>query len=375
MTTEELLSETVESARLREHAMFERLRAEAGGAVVLFGAGRLGRKVAAALRSQGVKPLAFADNNIKLEGTRVDGLSVSSPAVAAERWGKDALFVVTVFLPSGGGVSSRLQELATLGCRWSTNFLPLGWTYNGVLPHFASDSPSRLLSHRAELARVGDVWSDDLSRDTFRRQLAWRLRAKFGHAVPPAPDQYFPRDIIRPKPDESFVDGGAFDGDTLRASPWRFASVLAIEPDPENAARLRSICSPHVQVRGVLLGRAAGSARFDGGGTMASSRSETGGLEVSVATLDDLAAGTQPTFVKLDVEGEELAALEGGKATLERMRPVVAVCVYHRPEDLWTIPLFLHEVLPEHRMYLRAHAWDGFELVAYAVPPERCAQA
>jgi hypothetical protein len=94
-----------------------------------------------------------------------------------------------------------------------------------------------------------------------------------------------------------------------------------------------------------------------------------------VATLDDLAAGTQPTFVKLDVEGDELAALEGGKATLERMRPVVAVCVYHRPEDLWTIPLFLHEVLPEHRMYLRAHAWDGFELVAYAVPPERCAQA
>jgi hypothetical protein len=48
------------------------------------------------------------------------------------------------------------------------------------------------------------------------------------------------------------------------------------------------------------------------------------------------------------------------------------VCVYHRPEDLWRIPLFLHQILPENRIFLRAHEHDGFELVAYSVPPSRC---
>jgi len=63
MKTSELLSETVDSARHRESTAFDGLREEAGGKIVLFGAGRLGRKTAAALRRAGITPLAFADSN------------------------------------------------------------------------------------------------------------------------------------------------------------------------------------------------------------------------------------------------------------------------------------------------------------------------
>jgi FkbM family methyltransferase len=374
MTTSELLSETVDAARRRETTAFDGLEADAGGKIVLFGAGRLGRKVLAALRRQGIEPLSFADNDPKLQGTKVDGVSVLLPLTAAQRWRDEAMFVVATFLPSGGGILARLRELQGLGCQKVTSYLPLGWKCNGVLPHFAADLPSRLLGHSRELEGAGELWSDDISRETFMRQLTWRLRADFEEAVPPAPDQYFPQDILRPNPDESFIDGGAFVGDTLRAAPWKFSRILAIEPDPANAAKLRSLSSREVRLREVLLGCAAGSARFNGSGTMAAARSDTGDLTVSVATLDELAAGENPTFIKLDVEGDELAALQGGLETLKRSQPVVAACVYHRPADLWTIPLFLHEALPAHRMFLRVHAWDGFELVAYAVPPERCLQ-
>ena len=105
---------------------------------------------------------------------------------------------------------------------------------------------------------------------------------------------------------------------------------------------------------------------------MAARRSDGGSMNIPVKTLDDLTTDERPTFIKLDVEGDELAALQGGRKTLKDSQPVVAVGVYHRPEDLWTIPLFLRDALPGHRMFLRSHAWDGFELVAYAVPPERC---
>src|ERR1019366_2631355 len=148
---------------------FDELANQAEGKIVLFGAGRLGRKAARALRSHGVEPLAFVDNDTRIAGTKVEGVPVFSPAAAAGRWRGDALFVVTTFLPFGGGVRSRLKELATLGCGQTTSFLPLGWRYDGVLPHFGADLPSRLLEHSGELDRVGAQWCDDLSRETFRQ--------------------------------------------------------------------------------------------------------------------------------------------------------------------------------------------------------------
>jgi len=216
------------------------------------------------------------------------------------------------------------------------------------------------------------MWVDESSREIFRQQLAWRLRGEFGGRHDPAPDQYFPRDLLRPGADERFVDGGAFDGDTLRAMPWGFTRAWAIEPDPATVAKLRAAVDARVTVFHAALGRRAGWARFNADGTTAAARSDSGGAEVTIATLDELLVGEEPTFLKLDVEGDELAALQGGREMLRRARPVVAVCLYHRPPDLWEIPVFLRAALPGHRFFLRIHEHDGFELVAYAIPSERC---
>jgi FkbM family methyltransferase len=172
-------------------------------------------------------------------------------------------------------------------------------------------------------------------------------------------------------PDERFVDGGAYDGDTLRSLPEGFARAWAIEPDPLNAEKLRSAADARVAVFETALGERSGRARFDALGSTASSLSASGGIDVTLSALDDLLTGESPTYVKLDVEGGELAALAGARETLRRAQPVTAVCMYHRPRDLWEIPLFLREALPGHRMSVRIHAHDGFELVAYAVPMER----
>ena len=372
MTTDELLAETVDLARAREQMAFDELLGAANGRVVLFGAGMIGRKVAAALRRGEIEPLAFADNDSSIDGTHIAGIPVVTPSVAARRWGKKAVFVITTYRPTGGGIGARFAELSGLGCTSITNFLLAGWKYAGILPHFAADRPSVLLGHAAELWKVGRLWADDHSRETYRSALEWRLHARFDAAAQPVPDQYFPKDLIRPITEEVFVDGGAFDGDTLRAARWPLSKVLAIEPDPRNASLLRAAMGRDIQLHEVLLGCFSGSARFNASGTMASSRADNGALEIPVATLYDLTRGVHPTFVKLDIEGDELAALHGGLSMLQREEPVVAVCVYHRPDDAWTIPLLLNQYLPDHSLYLRAHAWDGFELVVYAVPRARC---
>jgi FkbM family methyltransferase len=251
--------------------------------------------------------------------------------------------------------------------------LPLAWTCEGALPHYGADLPSKLLTHAAALRQVAALWADDVSREVFRRQLLWRLRGIFLLDDAPTGSQYFPQDLIRPLETEVFVDGGAFDGDTLRRIPWLFKKAFAFEPDPLNAAKLRAQADRRIQIHQTALGNAPGRTRFDATGTTASSRSVEGVVEVQVSTLDELLAAEFPTFVKLDIEGDELSALMGGVDVLRRCQPTVAVCLYHRPEDLWTIPLFLRETLPNHRFFLRIHEYDGFELVVYAVPPDRCA--
>jgi FkbM family methyltransferase len=370
MTLKQLLDETPTDAQARERLAFDSLLSAAGGQVVLFGAGVLGRKVLSALRNGGVEVVAYADNNASLYGLEIDRVPVMSLAAAIARWKQNALFVVTIFRPLGGeGMYARLSEFSKAGLH-ATSFLQAAWRFPGILPHFAADLPSRLLGHSEELRHVSDLWADDSSRQIFLQQLAWRLRADFSEPAVPVPDQYFPRELILPRADEQFVDGGAFDGDTYRKL-GSFKHVWAIEPDPISSAILGEHIQDGVTLCQTALGSKPGIARFAATGTPASGRSTTGQANVRVSRLDDLLENADPTFIKLDVEGDELSALEGSTETLRRAQPLMAVCVYHRPEDIWTIPLFLHKHLPGHRLYLRCHEHDGFELVVYAVPKSR----
>ena len=372
MKIDELLSESVEAATVREREAFKSIAGQKSKRIVLFGAGTLGRKIARALKADGVVPLAFADNNPGLVGTEVEGVRVFDLADACGRWGNNAVFVVTIFHPTiDGGMQSRLDALVALGCQTATTFLPLAWGSKNVLPHYGGDLPSRILVHAGSLMEIAESLTDSVSREIFRKELAWRLWGDFSEAGPPVPRQYFPRDLILPFEDEIFVDGGAFDGDTLRAIPWKMKRAWAIEPDPGNLARLAGYRDKGVRICNVALGREADRVAFNAEGTMASAISKSGAIEVEVATLDELLKDELPTFLKLDIEGAELAALEGARMILQKAKPLVAVCLYHRSEDLWVIPLFLKEILPQHKLSVRVHARDGFELVFYAIPPGR----
>ena len=111
-----LLAEGIDGAVQRECDTFERL-APFGTRVVLFGAGGLGRRVLAGLRSYGIEPLAFCDNNPKLWGTQVDGLAVLTPPAAASIFGAEASFVVTVWGALGNDrMRDRIAQLRALGC-------------------------------------------------------------------------------------------------------------------------------------------------------------------------------------------------------------------------------------------------------------------
>jgi FkbM family methyltransferase len=82
---------------------------------------------------------------------------------------------------------------------------------------------------------------------------------------------------------------------------------------------------------------------------------------VELATLDERLAGKAASFLKIDVEGMELAVLQGATAVLDRSRPVIFA-------EAWDLPQFarqkaaIFEFLQERRYLVREF---GNDFVAY----------
>lgn len=378
-----LLAEPIAAAEERQRTVFPALLRETDGSVVLFGAGRLGRRCARALRRGGVPLRAFCDRNAALHGATVEGAVVLEPEEAVRRFGASALLVVSIWTGTAReSMAERIDYLRRMGGRQVTNYASLVWAHGREeTPFHSFDLPTRVLEAAPAIRGLAGLLADEVSRRTLAAVLRQRLRGEFD-ATPRAPDQYFPRDVVALRDDEGVVDGGAFTGDTLddflRRTGARFGRYDAFEPDPTNADNLRRRVAalPDAIRERIRLHTAALHARneplaFTAEGRATSKGSPGGSGRVVGVTLDSALPDEAVTFLKLDVEGMEREALTGAQAVLKRCGPLAAVCVYHAPADLWEIPLFLHGLLPDHRFYLRQHQFDGYEIVCYAVPRER----
>ena len=381
----ELLDENLNSVIDREHKTFEQLTRFLGNQLVLFGAGGLGCKTLLGLRKIGIEPLAFADNNPKLWNTFIDGLQVLSPLDAANKFGQTATFVITIWRANGGDRQSvRRKQLLDLNCANVISFGYLFWAYPDVFfPHACLDLPSTYLNHVDELRKLFYLWEDDASRRECVAQLKFRMRLDFdGLASPVDHKQYFPEDLYSILPEDIFVDCGAFDGDTIREllqHQNNFSGrIFAFEPDYINFHKLQERISilpesvkEKVIVKQAPVGICGQKVRFVSMGTVSSRVTENGELEMNCVCIDEQTIDYMPSFIKMDIEGAEIDALRGARGTIQRCRPILAICVYHKPDHLWKIPLLISTYVDDYRFFLRPHDEEGWDLVCYAIPPER----
>lgn len=368
-------------ARL-ERTLFDDYAGRESSSVVIYGGGDIGRRLLAGFARLGVTPLAIVDRRLAETRGTIDGIPCLSVQEGCKAFGKKAVFIVAIFNQSGDRSFAAIRkELRRHGAVKVVYFMPVFWKYPEIfLPYYCFDSPSNLARHQAELLRVFRNLSDYDSRASFAFHL-YQLIAPSPDTTLEAvqqDDTYFPPGLLNLSSGEAFLDGGAFDGVTLRRFVSRcseFKSYLGIEPDPvsfgklqEYVEEIRSTVSGHVAIRPCAIGRDRGEIRFTAAGTISSAVNVSGDISVPIVPLFELARGLEPTLIKLDIEGYELAALEGSVAFLQRSRPKLLVCLYHRQNHFFKIPLFVLENLPAYRLYVRRHKEHLDDFVLYALP-------
>jgi len=139
--------------------------------------------------------------------------------------------------------------------------------------------------------------------------------------------------------------------------------VVAIEPAPEALECLRRNLQSEVASGRVIIyskgvwnkdaelqmnmsskwASTASSITLDRGGK---------GPTVPLTTIDKLVAELNlPTvdFIKMDIEGAEMQALEGAAETVRRFHPKLAISVEHRPTDPDRIPEVVRRLWPNYQ--------------------------
>jgi hypothetical protein len=89
---------------------------------------------------------------------------------------------------------------------------------------------------------------------------------------------------------------------------------------------------------------------------------------VPVVNIDAVLKGAPVNYIKLNIEGAELATLEGAQDSIRRHRPILAISAYHAPDHLWRVPELIHAIVPSYKLHLRQQDSGFVETVVYAIP-------
>lgn len=179
---------------------------------------------------------------------------------------------------------------------------------------------------------------------------------------------------------EVFVDCGAFDGDTIMKyaafTSGIYKKIFAFEPNEENGRKLKKNVGKLVNVEIINKGTWKEDAvlEFEENGSASQIIDEGRGITVDVTTIDKIVGEEKVTFIKMDVEGSELESLEGAAETIRRNMPKLAICCYHKRNDILNLYHYIKNFNNEesvYKFYLRHHSNSVYETVLYAIPVKR----
>ncbi len=336
---------------------------------ILYGIGLASKQILSILEENGLVPLWIIDQ--KFVGTFYKGIEIFSSESLANC---DEEYVLI------SGVYSRESMLDVCRAYNKKNLVffqnlptaPPGY----LIPHNFLEELNTNSSYKKLYNLVADEESKNVLRDIF----AFRITHIFEFL-----QKYTPEDHYRPKGlkhlfDYSvFCDCGAYNGDTflqwINDTEIQHNKYIGIEASKKNYKDLEKTVSSFLSIEKQLyycaLGKEKGKAFFNENDTGATFSSR--GDEVEVCLLNELLPDKGSVFIKMDLEGAETDTINGLKSFLQQKeqekkgKTILAISIYHYPDELYSIPLLILEYAPSAKIYIRHHTKIQTETVCYAV--------
>lgn len=172
-----------------------------------------------------------------------------------------------------------------------------------------------------------------------------------------------------------FLDVGCYDAkDSIRARSYfqkQKLEIIAFEPDPKNIKKCESVLKEldnSVLVnKGVSDCEEICSFNMDDVGSRVS---EKGDIKIETVALDHYIKKEKVGYIKMDIEGFEERALVGAEKLIKRDKPLLAISIYHKRDDIWRLPKLILDISPRYRFYFGHYTLSWSDTVLYAVSEE-----
>ncbi|MCD7724858.1 MAG: FkbM family methyltransferase [Clostridiales bacterium] len=333
--------------------------------IYLFGAGDMGRRVAKECKKYNScwEIAGFIDNDPQKNGLEIEGFRVYGKDILTLAEIKKSIILICTMYP---GVIA--QQLSNAGL---SNYYSALWMDTEMKDYlYQQDIDDAIID------KLKNILDDEASRKLVDVLVDKRRNGFMDYTdIMSSGTEYFVDEYFSKDKDEVFVDGGAWDGDTIEEfCKWtgnQFKAIYSFEPDSIMIEKIKNKLYKfdnriHVIPKGLYSKKTR--LPFNNTDSVYSGRiteKNIGNHYIDVVDLDT-EIQEKVSFIKMDIEGAEIPALQGAKNMIMRNKPKLAICIYHKPNDLWEIPLMLKEWVPEYKMHIRHYGMRYYSTILYA---------
>lgn len=333
------------------------------GEAVIFGAGDCGHRIYDLLRGYHIQVSCFCDNGM---GGCIDektGLKIIRPAEVQDTVAHPEILIC---VEDRNIQQEIVRQLSLLGFENPQMHIMNEYFYLQAIEY--------LDVHLDEYRKAYQFMEDEFSRQTYLEKMKKVfLLSDISQIVRPCEEEYFDEKVPLTE-DEVFVDCGGFDGDSalhfIKQCGGRYRDVIIFEPEFSKREVIeKNMGNNRYQLFQLGVWSKSTKLYFNAMGTVSSRISDRRGeYMIETVALDEVVYDKEPTYIKMDVEGAEQEALKGCRKIIQTYKPKLAICIYHRPDDLYKIPIMIKEMNPEYKLYVRQYANAWYDTVLYAVP-------
>lgn len=338
--------------------------------VIIYGAGGRGRICLRWLKTEGIKVEFFVDGNEKRSSSIIDGVKVIHFTQIKSKLQEEKVFAIIATTAAQVG----MEENIIWKCLYENGVSDVmnPFKIDNTFPDYQTKFITYYLDNKSKLLNVLELFEDEESKENFCefvevkfRHKRWErpqlsFREKYWGTIPDSDEE----GLYTHLQDENWINCGSSIGDSIVSfieKGFQFKNIYAFEGEANSVTRMKTLMKyfpkeivDKISIFNCYLGDESEELNFD-----------------------SILAEKKISLMNMDIEGAELSVLTGAKNIICKQLPVLAICVYHRPEDLVAIPTFVKECSDDYHLYLRKYqTYFGsirgeIELVMYAIPKAR----